>query len=62
MRRNLKDPVKAQENLVKVLDQIPESDRKVVNNLATLALFGKTMSEAFRQGSKGPYYEFMLYG
>lgn len=62
MGRKLKDPEKAKNDLLNVLEQLPEADRKCVNNPDTLSIFGKTQSEAFRQGSKGPYHEFMLYG
>jgi len=59
--RSMKDSVKAEKNMKKAMKNYPEADRKVLDNPQILALFIRESAEAFRQGSKGAYYEGKIY-
>ena len=59
--RGLKDSEKAEKNMKKAMKKYPEADRKVLDNPQILALFIRESAEAFRQGSKGIYYEGKIY-
>lgn len=59
--RSINTLEKAKKDLLNSLDDLPEPDRKWVGNPDILPLFAKETAEAFRQGSKGPCLEFMLY-
>ncbi|MHA1468866.1 MAG: alpha/beta fold hydrolase [Promethearchaeota archaeon] len=59
--RGMKDIEKAEKNMKKAMKKLPEADRKVLDDPQILSLFIKESAEAFRQGSKGAYYEGKIY-
>jgi pimeloyl-ACP methyl ester carboxylesterase len=61
IQRKMKDSEKIKKSFLSRMEIFPESDRKWMNNPEVLSLFAKELSEAFRQGSKGPYHEFVVY-
>lgn len=58
--RKMKNPEKAKNDILNQLENFPESDQKVVSNPEIISILAKEMSEAFRQGTKGIYHEFMM--
>jgi len=58
--RGLKDLEKAEKNMIKTITKFPEADRKILEEPQNLSLFIKESAEAFRQGSKGAYYEWKI--
>jgi len=59
--RKMTDFKKAEESLKKGFISLPEADRKIFDDPQTLSKFIKGGAEAFRQGSKGAYYEGRIY-
>ncbi|MHA1241754.1 MAG: alpha/beta fold hydrolase [Promethearchaeota archaeon] len=59
--RGMKDLEKAEKKMKKALKKFPEADRKILEDHQVLSLFIKESAEAFRQGSKGAYYEGKIY-
>jgi len=56
--RNLE---KAEKKMKESAKKFPEADRKIFDDPQILSLFVKETAEAFRQGSKGVYYEGKIY-
>jgi len=59
--RGMRNLEKAEKKMKESDKKFPESDRKIFDDPQILSLFVKETAEAFRQGSKGVYYEGKIY-
>lgn len=60
-RHNQMDEEKAEKSIAKMMQKLPESDRKVLGKSELRRLFMEDSRESFRQGTRGPAYECRLY-
>ena len=59
--RGMRNLEKAEKKMKESAKKFPEADRKIFDDPQILSLFVKETAEAFRQGSKGVYYEGKIY-
>jgi len=59
--RGMRNLEKAEKKMKESAKKFPEADRKIFDDPQILSLFVKETAEAFRQGSKGAYYEGKIY-
>jgi len=59
--RGMRNLEKAEKKMKESVKKFPEADRKIFDDPQILSLFVKETAEAFRQGSKGVYYEGKIY-
>ncbi len=59
--RGMRNLEKAEKKMKESARKFPEADRKIFDDPQILSLFVKETAEAFRQGSKGAYYEGKIY-
>jgi pimeloyl-ACP methyl ester carboxylesterase len=59
--RGMKDLEKAEKNMKKSIEKLPEADKKVLEDPQIRSMLIKESAESFRQGSKGAYNEGKIY-
>jgi len=59
--RGMRNLEKAEKKMKESAKKFPEADRKIFDDPQILSLFVKETAEAFRQGSKGAYYDGKIY-